>query len=92
MLFTRAKFSFQPKWKEELVCSTPWAIFTVELTMGVLHVYFPDEAKWKKALPEHLHAKWGEVVQELERWCKKESIPLSLVPDAWIELHGEEKA
>lgn len=90
MLFTRSKFSFTPKWKEELVCRTPWAAFTVEITMGVLHVYFPDEAKWKKDLLGHLHDKWSEVVQELGRWCEKEKIPLSLVPDAWIELHKEE--
>ena len=52
MLFGASKFSFTPQWKEELVCRTPWAVFTVEITMGVLHVYFPDEAAWKKGLPE----------------------------------------
>jgi hypothetical protein len=92
MLFQRAQFSFTPRWKEELICRTPWAVFTAEITMGVLHVYFPDEAKWKKDLPEHLHDKWAQVVQELESWCKNQNIPLSLVPDGWIELHHEENA
>jgi hypothetical protein len=75
-----------------LDCHTPWGDFAVELTMGVLHVYFPDEAKWKRDVPALLQEKWPEVVDELRRWCEKQKIPLSIVSDAWIELPHAKKA
>lgn len=87
-----AQIGFEPRWKEELVCRTPWAVFVVELTMGKLHVYFPDEATWKKSTPPRLHDRWAGIARELGRWCRGQNIPLSIVPDAWIHLESEPPA
>ena len=87
-----SQIAFSPRWKEMLDCCTPWGSFAVELTMGVLHVYFPDEAKWKKDVPARLREKWPDIVGELRRWCENQNIPLSIVSDAWIEFPNEKRA
>ena len=89
MISARGSFSFTPKWKEELVCETPWAKFTVEMTMGSLHVYFPNEEKWKSSVPEHLHDKWAAICVELQPWCQKHDTLFSTDSSAWIEFENE---
>jgi hypothetical protein len=39
-----AKVQFQPKWEEELVCTMDGRQFVVEMTMGVLKVFFPTRS------------------------------------------------
>jgi len=60
--------------------------FCVEITMGVLHVYFPDEAMWKKSAPAHQQDKWPAISDELRRWCAQQKIPLSIESDAWVDF------
>jgi len=43
--------TFQPRWKEELVCSCELGSFVVEMPMGVLSVDFPDEENWLTQAP-----------------------------------------
>ena len=87
-----AEITFQPRWKELLDCRTPWGEFSVELTMGVLHVYFPDEARWTKDAPTPFHDKWRAVFAALEAWCTQQEIPLSVRTDAWVEFSTETNA
>lgn len=84
-----AEITFQPRWKELLDCRTPWGEFSVELTMGVLHVYFPDEARWQKDVPVQFRDKWRSVVAALEAWCAQQKIPLSVQNDAWVEFASD---
>jgi hypothetical protein len=84
--------TFAPRWKELLDCHTPWGDFTVEFTMGVSHVYFPDEPKWRQEVPAHLQERWQEIVADLRVWCETQKIPLSIVPDAWVEFPENQKS
>ena len=44
-------FTFQARWKEELVCTGPGGSFILELPMGVLSAYLPTEESWKEKTP-----------------------------------------
>ena len=63
-------FTFSPRWKEELVCSGPGGEFVLELTMGRLVAYLPDEAAWAQKSPPWARAHWAELRDELEQWCR----------------------
>jgi hypothetical protein len=80
------EYEFSMRWKEELVCDTPWATFVVEITMGSFHIYFPDEEKWKKTVIPEMADRWGEVTRALNDWAKAQNIPVSCVSDAWLEF------
>jgi len=64
-------FTFQPWWKEELVCTGPGGSFVLELPMGILSAYLPTEEVWKRAAPAWAHELWPDLKSELEAWCKK---------------------
>jgi hypothetical protein len=63
-------FTFQPKWKEELVCTGPGGSFTLELPMGVLSAYLPTEVEWQRKCPSWAKDLWPTLRSELEAWCK----------------------
>jgi RimJ/RimL family protein N-acetyltransferase len=48
------QIKFNPRWKEELVTVSDEGILIFELSMGTLHVYFPDEEKWLASVPDWL--------------------------------------
>jgi len=58
-------FEFQPRWKEELVCTGPGGTFVLELPMGVLSAYLPTEAVWQEKAPVWSRALWSELHDEL---------------------------
>ena len=64
-------FSFQPKWREELVCTGPGGSFVLELTMGVLAAYLPTEEAWGSKAPVWARDLWPVLKVELEAWCKQ---------------------
>ena len=72
---TDPKTKFQLKWKEELDGTIDGKQFTIELTMGVLSVYFPTSAKWEASAPIGAKGKWERVKLDLTDWCEKEKIP-----------------
>ena len=80
------KTKFQPKWKEELIGTIDGKQFTVELTMGTLHVYFPTAEKWEASAPIWAKGKWEQVKIDLADWCLKEKIPLTIEQNAWVEF------
>jgi hypothetical protein len=47
-----SKVQFNPRWKEELVCTMDGRQFIIEMTMGVYTAYLPSETKWEQAAPE----------------------------------------
>jgi len=65
-----ATFTFQPRWKEELVCTGPGGSFVLELPMGVLSAYLPTEAMWQSKAPVWARDLWPELKIELESWCR----------------------
>lgn len=60
--------------------------FIVEITMGSLHVYFPSEAKWQKCAPDWARDQWQRIMTDLEAWCQRENIPLTIADDAWVDF------
>jgi hypothetical protein len=64
-------FKFQPRWKEELVCTGPGGIFVLELPMGVLSAYLPTEEIWRSRAPSWAIELWPTLKTELELWCKE---------------------
>ena len=65
-----ATFKFQPRWKEELVCTGPGGSFVLELPMGRLTAFLPTEAEWRKRGPEWARDLWPVLKEELAAWCK----------------------
>ena len=62
-------FTFQPRWKEELVCTCASGCFVLELPMGILSAYLPTEEAWKRKAPEWARDLWPQLKTELEAWC-----------------------
>jgi hypothetical protein len=62
-------FKFQPRWKEELVCTGPGGTFVLELPMGVLSAYLPTETAWQSKAPAWARDLWPVLKEELEAWC-----------------------
>ena len=62
-------FTFQPRWKEELVCTGTGGSFVLELPMGVLSAYLPTEDVWKQKSPPWARDLWPILRTELEEWC-----------------------
>ena len=81
-----SKVQFQPKWKEELVCNIDGRRLTVEITMGVLTVYFPTKATWEATAPNWAKEQWERVEEDLSAWCLQEKIPLVIEDNAWAEF------
>lgn len=64
-------FAFQPRWKEELVCTGPGGSFILELPMGVLSAYLPTETAWAAKSPPWARELWPVLKNELEDWCHR---------------------
>lgn len=62
-------FSFQPRWKEELVVTGSGGAFVLDLPMGVLSVHLPLETTWQEQAPEWARSLWSVLKEELEEWC-----------------------
>ena len=63
-------FTFQPRWKEELVCTGAGGSFVLELPMGRLTACLPTETAWKDKAPAWAHDLWPVLKVELEAWCR----------------------
>jgi hypothetical protein len=81
-----APVTFAPRWKEELVGTLDGKTFVVELTMGVLHVFFPTEEKWRAQVPAWAQDQWPLVKDSLTTWCRQQQIPLTIEPSAWVQF------
>jgi hypothetical protein len=69
-----SRFTFQPRWKEELVCTGPGGSFVLELPMGVLSAYLPSEVAWRSKAPAWARELWPVLKVELEAWCEKNNV------------------
>ena len=79
-----ATFTFQPRWKEELVCTGPGGSFILYLPMGVLTVCLPTEDSWTRCAPEWARSLWPRFKQELEAWCEVNDALLEIDPKAGV--------
>jgi len=79
-----SRIRFEPRWKEELVCTLNDRSVVIELTMGTLTVYLPSERKWEASAPEWAKRDWGRFREELAAWCAQQNIPLQIDDGAWV--------
>lgn len=70
------KFTFQPRWKEELVCTCHLGSFILEMPMGILSVYLPTQVIWQEKAPPWAKDHWVSVHEQLTEWCAQGKIPL----------------
>lgn len=77
-------FRFEPRWKEELVCTAPGGTLVLELPMGVLTAYLPTEEEWRKRAPEWARELWRELKSELEAWCEANGAQFMVDPTAMV--------
>ena len=83
-------FTFQLRWKEELVCSCSRGSFVLEMPMGITTVYLPTAERWPAVAPGWAKEDWTVVHRELAAWCRGEQIPLRVDATAQvILLRGE---
>jgi hypothetical protein len=62
--------------------------FVVEITMGVLTVFFPTESSWRKTAPDWAIDQWQRVRGDLIEWCAQKDIPLIIEDRAWVFFTG----
>lgn len=77
-------FTFQARWKEELVCTGPGGTFVLELPMGVLSAYLPTEEAWKQNAPIWARDLWPTLQSELEQWCASNKAQLIIDSTAGV--------
>lgn len=69
-------FTFLPRWKEELVCSSSLGEVILEMPMGVPSIYLPTEAVWQDSAPEWARPHWKSIHLQLKAWCALHDLPL----------------
>lgn len=82
---------FQARWKEMLDGRIENHRFTVELTMGQLHVYFPSKEKWEKESPSWARDIWETAQVQAHEWSKENKIPFSVDEHAWVDFWDEDE-
>jgi hypothetical protein len=79
-----AVFRFQPRWKEELVCTAPRRNPRAGTPDGILSAYLPTEEEWKRRAPEWARGLWQELKSELEEWCQSKDAQFIIDPKAIV--------
>jgi hypothetical protein len=69
-------FTFQPRWKEELICTCTAGSFILQMPMGVVSVDLPSLEAWSAAAPSWAKALWSTLYAELSEWCALHKFPL----------------
>jgi hypothetical protein len=69
-------WTFSPRWKEELVCSSAKGTLVLEMPMGVPTVYLPTADVWEVVAPGWARESYEELALELRLWCSRVGIPL----------------
>lgn len=78
------KFSFQPRWKEELVCSCALGSLILEMPMGKVSVYVPTQGQWPLKAPAWAAPHWETLRAQLVQWCAANRIPLYVDESAMV--------
>jgi hypothetical protein len=86
-LNTAMTITYQPRWKEMFDGFVGDNRFTVEMTMGHLHVYFPTESTWNRTAAIWAEGLWQQARDGAEAWCLSNSVPFTIDDQAWVEFH-----
>lgn len=80
--------TYRSRWKEMLDGFYGPHQFTVEMTLGELHVFFPTEERWNRTAPAWAQGLWKKARDGAEAWGKAKSIPFSVDPGAWVDFQS----
>ena len=80
--------SYKARWKEMLDGLAGDQGFTVEMTMGTTHVYFPTEATWQLTAPNWAVGLWQQARDGAESWCASNSVAFTIDDSAWVDFHN----
>lgn len=75
---------FEPRWREELVATSQEGRLVFELSMGKLHVYFPDENRWQISVPDWALEKYDLFEVACKKWCESKGIPFSIAEHTFV--------
>ena len=78
------RFTFRPRWKEELVCTSDGGSFIIDMPWGIVTVYAPTRAAWEEQAQPWDINHYDTFIDELERWWRQINFPLAIVDDAWM--------
>lgn len=78
------QINFQPRWREELVARCALGALVFELTMGKLHVYFPDPDLWVSSVPSWAISLRPEFEVACHRWCQSQGIPMTVTNTTFV--------
>lgn len=78
------RIEFVIRWREELVATCNEGVLVFEISMGTLHVYFPDVNRWVAQVPSWATEKWEEYKTACEIWCRNNRIPITYISDALV--------
>lgn len=85
---TTRPWRFTPRWKEELLCTSPDGQLVLEMMIIEPHVYFPTEEAWARRAPEWAKDRRAELLLALERWCEEDGVSLTVDDKAWVAAAG----
>jgi hypothetical protein len=77
-------FTFQVRWKEELVCSCSEGSFVLEMPMGVVSVFVPSQDLWPSKAPTWAKGYWSALHGQLSQWCAAHNLPLHIEDSAHV--------
>ena len=83
------KFTFQPRWKEELVVSCTDGGFVLEHPMGISTVILPAQEVWVGSAPGWAIKAYPTLKQELSEWCLSHGVVLEVNPTPVVEWLGD---
>lgn len=84
----KSLFNYYEKWKEEFVCEYKNHKFTCEMTMGVIHIYFPTEEVWNRDAPNWAQGIYPEAQKAMVEWAEKNKTPYTIESNAWINFEN----
>ena len=77
-------FSFQPRWKEELIVSVADGSFMLELAGSPLIAALPTEERWRERVPTWAKELWPQLHLELAAWCQENNVTLAVEATAQV--------
>lgn len=81
---TALTFVFEPRWKEELVCSCELGSFVLEMPMGTVSVLLPTQPLWEQNAPAWARPHWEALRTQLAEWCARYRYPLHIDASATV--------
>lgn len=78
------RIDLQPRWREELVARSEQGTLVFELTMGKMHVYFPDAVLWASSVPKWAIPLRPDFESACQDWCQRQGIPMTVTGNTFV--------